>query len=180
MKTAQEQLSTYKSVHLNQSNIRTHFVGVPLIIWSLVVLLSLVSIPMPFVSEGFSVNLSHAFFVVAMIYYAVLRWRLAIGLLLFLAPTVYLAHRVSLYENAYLLAIAVFVVGWVIQFIGHQYEKAKPAFLDDLNQLMIGPFFLMAELYFMLGLELALEKEITPIAVEKRRALEAARKTAAA
>ena len=31
--------------------------------------------------------------------------------------------------------------------IGHGYEKAKPAFMDDLNQLLIGPFFLMAELF---------------------------------
>ncbi|MFT6976808.1 MAG: YGL010W-like membrane protein, partial [Shewanella psychromarinicola] len=34
MKSAVEQLSTYKSVHLNPQNINTHFVGVPMIVWS--------------------------------------------------------------------------------------------------------------------------------------------------
>ena len=180
MKSAQEQLSTYKSVHLNRSNLRTHFVGVPLIIWSLVVLMSLVRIPLPFLAEGTTLNLSHAFFAGAMVYYLLLHWKLAIGLFIFLLPTVYLANQIALYEQAYLVAIGVFVIGWVFQFIGHKFEKAKPAFLDDLNQLMIGPFFLMAELYFMIGLESSLEKEITPVAIEKRRALEASRKATAA
>ena len=45
MKSAQEQLSTYKSVHLNRKNIATHFIGVPAIIWSLTLLLSLASWP---------------------------------------------------------------------------------------------------------------------------------------
>ena len=80
-------------------------------------------------------------------------------------------------RNAFWLAISVFIVGWVFQLIGHQYEKAKPAFIDDLNQLLIGPFFLMAEVYFILGLEKDLDAQITPIAIEKRRALEARLKT---
>jgi uncharacterized membrane protein YGL010W len=67
----------------------------------------------------------------------------------------------------------VFTVGWIFQFIGHGFEKAKPAFVDDINQLLIGPFFLMAELFFMLGQEKALEAEITPIALEKRKLFEA-------
>jgi uncharacterized membrane protein YGL010W len=49
--------------------------------------------------------------------------------------------------------------------------------VDDLNQLLIGPFFLMAEVYFMLGLEKSLNEEITPIAIEKRRAIEAQKNT---
>lgn len=170
MKSAQEQLSTYKSVHLNPSNIKTHFLGIPLIIASIVLLLSLVSLPL---GDTVQLTLAQLFFVGAMIYYMVLRWSLAIGLLLFLGPLVYVATKVSDTDNLYLWAIGIFIVGWVMQFIGHHFEKAKPAFVDDLNQLMIGPFFLMAELYFMLGFEKQLEEEITPIAIEKRRALEA-------
>ena len=46
MKSAAEQLSTYKSVHLNQRNIQTHFIGIPLIIWSAFLLLATVRIPL--------------------------------------------------------------------------------------------------------------------------------------
>ena len=45
-----------------------------------------------------------------------------------------------------------FLVGWVIQFIGHYYEGKKPAFVDDLTGLIVGPLFLVAEAAFMLGL----------------------------
>ncbi len=173
MKNAQEQLSTYKSVHLNPSNIKTHFVGIPLIIASIVLLLSLVSLPL---GDTTQLTLAQLFFIGAMIYYIILRWSLAIGLFLFLGPLVYVATIVSNVNNLYLWAIGIFVVGWVMQFIGHHFEKAKPAFVEDLNQLMIGPFFLMAELYFMLGFEKQLEEEITPMAIEKRRILEVRRK----
>ena len=105
-----------------------------------------------------------------------LHMRLALGLVLFILPVLYTTELVVHASHPFIVAISIFVIGWVIQFIGHKYEKAKPAFMDDLNQLLIGPFFLMAELYFILGLEKELAAEITPIARDKRRALEAKRR----
>ncbi len=177
MKTVQEQLSTYKSVHLNKKNIHTHFVGVPSIIWSLAVLMSVFSIPLNVAGDTYSIAFSIIFFALVLVYYSVLDWRLSLGCMLFILPVVYTAVIVAEREDALLIALAVFVIGWIIQFIGHIYEKAKPAFVDDINQLLIGPFFLMAEIYFKLGLLLSLEKEITPLAIEKRRKIEAAAKS---
>lgn len=48
--------------------------------------------------------------------------------------------------------IGLFVVGWIIQFVGHYYEGRKPAFVDDLVGLLIGPLFLVAETAFAMGL----------------------------
>ncbi len=179
MKSAVEQLSRYKSVHLNPKNIKTHFVGIPLIIWSLFVLLNL--IPINFVAlpeEGIFVNVADLFTIGVLLYYMKLHFRLAIGMVLFIVPVLYTSGMVAQHEFGLWIAIAVFVIAWILQLLGHKYEKAKPAFIDDLNQLLIGPFFLMAELYFMFGWEKVLEKEITPLAITKRRELEAARKAA--
>ncbi|WP_444996413.1 Mpo1 family 2-hydroxy fatty acid dioxygenase [Aliikangiella sp. IMCC44359] len=172
MKNIAEQLSTYKSVHLNPKNVRTHFLGVPMIIWSIALLMSLVSWPVSLFDYYFSISLAFIFFAVVFLYYIVLHWRLAIGLFLFIVPVLYSAKIVAAFEYALFIAIGVFVIGWVIQFIGHYYEKAKPAFVDDLNQLFIGPIFLMAEVYFLLGWEKELESKITPMAVEKRKAFQ--------
>src|SRR5260221_9865839 len=49
------------------------------------------------------------------------------------------------------LALAIFFVGWALQFLGHKYEGMKPAFFDDVMQLIIGPLFVCAEAYFLLG-----------------------------
>ncbi|QYK00644.1 DUF962 domain-containing protein [Shewanella psychrotolerans] len=172
MKSAVEQLATYKSVHLNPTNIKTHFVGIPLIIWAAFVMLN--TIPVNFLvleDSGLVFNVAGLFAAGVLIYYFKLHAKLAIGLLLFILPVLYSSYLVSRLDEVWMIAIGVFVVGWVFQLIGHKYEKAKPAFIDDLNQLLIGPFFLMAEVYFMLGLESELDKEITPLAIEKRRSL---------
>ncbi|KPZ68982.1 hypothetical protein AN944_03195 [Shewanella sp. P1-14-1] len=180
MKSAVEQLATYKSVHLNPKNIRTHFVGVPLIIWSVFLLLNLIPVNFVlFAEEGIKLNVATLFAIGTLVYYFVLHRGLALGLTIFIIPVLITSSLVSQINGAWMIGIGVFFIGWVIQFIGHKYEKAKPAFIDDLNQLLIGPFFLMAELYFMLGMNKALEQEITPIARDKRRALEAKRKQAA-
>ncbi|MDD8059430.1 MULTISPECIES: DUF962 domain-containing protein [Shewanella] len=169
MKSAVEQLSTYKSVHLNPNNIRTHFIGVPMIIWSAFLMLGTLRVTW----QDYQISLAMVVTVVVLAYYMLLHVRLALGLVLFILPVLYTTEQVVHNDHPFLIAITIFVIGWVIQFVGHKYEKAKPAFMDDINQLLIGPFFLMAELYFILGWEKNLEAEIKPIARDKRRALEA-------
>jgi len=123
MKSAVEQLSTYKSVHLNPRNIRTHFIGIPLIIWSAFLLLATIRIPLG--SAG-DVSLGVILGAGVLVYYFRLHAKLAIGLALFIAPVVYTTELMADSPNAFWLAISVFIVGWVFQLIGHQYEKAKP------------------------------------------------------
>ncbi|GIU44096.1 DUF962 domain-containing protein [Shewanella algidipiscicola] len=179
MKSAVEQLSTYKSVHLNPTNIKTHFIGVPLIIWSAFVMLNTIPITFLKLTEPTLVlNVAGLCAVGVLIYYFKLHVRLALGLTLFIIPVLFSSYYVAQIEAAWIIALSVFVIGWVFQLIGHKYEKAKPAFIDDLNQLLIGPFFLMAELYFMMGFEQDLNQEITPLAVAKRRELEKGAPTA--
>lgn len=48
--------------------------------------------------------------------------------------------------------VGLFVVGWAFQFVGHFWEGRKPAFVDDLVGLVIGPLFVVAEAGFLLGL----------------------------
>ncbi|QLE84594.1 DUF962 domain-containing protein [Shewanella sp. Scap07] len=179
MKSAVEQLAQYKSVHLNPKNIKTHFIGIPGIIWSLFVLLNLIPINIIAVNE-FKVNVADVFTLGVLVYYFLLNVKLALGMVAFIIPVLYTSDMVAQTQYGLWIAIAVFVVAWIFQLIGHKYEKAKPAFIDDLNQLLIGPFFLMAEVYFMLGWAEELDKAITPLAITKRRELEAARRAASA
>ena len=44
------------------------------------------------------------------------------------------------------IAVATFVVAWVVQFVGHEMEGAKPSFIDDLLFLLIGPLFVQDKL----------------------------------
>lgn len=177
MKSIEEQLARYKSVHLNQKNIKTHFIGVPLIVFAVTLMLSTIVFEIT-MDELFSTQLTlhytlaMAIFSVVAIYYIFLHRLLAVGMLVYIFINLYIAQLFSGTPNLIYIAIVLFVIGWIIQFIGHYYEKAKPAFVDDLSQFLIGPLFLMAEVYFMLGFESELKARVTSLAVEKRKALE--------
>lgn len=175
MKAVEEQLAQYKCVHLNKKNIQTHFVGIPLIVWAITLLLSLNSFQLNMFGESFTYTPAMIFLGFSLIYYFKLHFKLALGMLFYIAINLYLANLVVQLDYALWLAISTFVIGWIIQFIGHIYEKAKPAFFDDIMGLIIGPLFLMAEVYFSLGLERKLHKRITPMAIEKRRLIERAK-----
>ena len=51
-----------------------------------------------------------------------------------------------------MLAIAVFVIAWIAQFIGHKIEGRKPSFLTDLTYLLIGPAWVLAKGLRKLGI----------------------------
>ena len=46
----------------------------------------------------------------------------------------------------------VFVIAWILQFVGHAIEGKRPSFFKDLQFLLIGPAWLLAFLYRGLGL----------------------------
>ena len=48
-----------------------------------------------------------------------------------------------------MIALAIFVVGWALQYWGHYFEGMKPAFYDDVMGLAIGPLFVLAEAFFL-------------------------------
>ncbi|WP_448213026.1 Mpo1 family 2-hydroxy fatty acid dioxygenase [Colwellia sp. MEBiC06753] len=179
MKNIVEQLSNYKSVHLNKNNLKTHFIGIPAIIWAIALLLSLVTIELPFNLGGeqnISVPLAFIVGFGILIYYFILNVGLALMTALIFGPLIYSSSLVADSQYPVAIAVTVFVVGWIFQFIGHAYEKAKPAFFDDINQLLIGPLFVIAEIYFALGLNKLMDAEVHQKAVEKRKLFEQVKK----
>ena len=167
MKSVSTLLSIYKSSHLNKKNIVTHFVGIPLILWSAALFFATFS----FSIAGFNTNALQVLAVLIFIYYLVLDIKLGVIAIALIAPIWFHANSYVTQDNTYLTAAVVFFIGWVFQFIGHYYEKAKPAFFDDLKQLLIGPLFLVAEICFFFKLFEELEKDITAEAIELRKAL---------
>lgn len=139
---AQHWFAAYSADHQHPLNQRLHQWCVPAILWSLVVLLSLI----PLGVSGTSFNISLIAWVVSALALSFWVWLLPWRLALILAA-VLLACLVS---GAFLraglgtgglfaLALGVFLIAWVGQFIGHYVEGKRPSFLTDLVYLMIGP-----------------------------------------
>jgi uncharacterized membrane protein YGL010W len=158
MKTAIEQLIKYASYHRDKRNIATHFIGIPMIVFAVIVLLSRpVFGPLVLGNSLLSwLVLSPALVTSTLfcIYYLKLDLRLGFVMLLYVTfCLIYAAPLAQLPTTQWLMwGVGTFVVGWVLQFIGHFFEGKKPAFVDDIMGLIIGPLFVAAEVCFLLGL----------------------------
>ena len=159
MKPIEEHMAFYEAYHRHPLNKATHFIGIPLIVFSLLVLLSAVSVPV----GGVAVTPAMAVVAALLLYYLALRPAFGVGMALFLAPALLLAHRVghSSWGTAVTVFAVLFVAGWIFQLLGHAvFEKRRPALVDNLFQLIIGPVFLVAEVFFALGYRPALHARV--------------------
>jgi len=144
------QLASYAAVHRSGRNKATHFVGIPIIVFSLLLILALWRVD----PAGREVSMA---LVVAIV--AVLGWMaldLGIGLIMaaLMVPAWYAAEALAgaLGPSATVVAFLVlFVGGWALQFLGHHYEGKRPALLDNIFQGFIGPMFLVAEAMVVMG-----------------------------
>lgn len=145
-------LDQYGEDHRNHTNQRIHLLCVPAIVWSVTALLWTIPVPGTWFRPG-------AFCAFAMVAALAWYWRLSprlfVGIALAFAAFAginwFIATR---FGTSALLwtAIAVFVVAWIGQFIGHNIEGRRPSFLTDLKFLLVGPMWTIRKLYDRLGL----------------------------
>lgn len=150
MSALETALARYAAYHRDRRNVATHLVGIPMIFLAVVVLLSR---PV-FGLGGLSLTPAMLLSVLAGLFYLRLDWRfgLVMAALLAVCCAVGLALAQGTMATWLGWGLGLFVVGWIIQFVGHWFEGRKPAFVDDLKSLLVGPLFVVAELAFMLGL----------------------------
>ncbi|VXA54823.1 conserved membrane hypothetical protein [Acinetobacter proteolyticus] len=159
-------LSQYAAYHLDRNNVVTHFVGIPLIVFSILCLTARAGVEI----SGFSITLAMLLIVLSSIYYISLDKLFGLLMLILFVLAYPLAVKIaSLAMWSWLgTSIGIFVVGWVFQFVGHYFEKKKPAFVDDVIGLAIGPLFVLAEFIFLLGFRKPLHQRILKEAQMKR------------
>jgi len=159
MRSATELLVQYAAYHRDRRNIASHLVGVPMIVFAVGVLLARPAIPLGVVS----LTPGWIAFLLAAGWYLT-RGNLVLGTAVsaVVGFLILLAHGVATGSIAVWLAwgLGIFLLGWVIQFLGHWYEGRKPAFVDDLVGLLVGPMFVVAEGLFALGWNRPLQDEI--------------------
>lgn len=159
MRTLEEQVTQYAAYHRDRRNIATHFVGIPMIVFSIVLALAVIRAPLGFTTTSVALVVA----AVMAVYYLKLDLVLGFAMTVYLGLNCYFAHELAArlgLANTLWTALAVFVAGWTLQFWGHKFEGMKPAFLDDLMGLIIGPLFVMTEVFFLLGLKPALRQYV--------------------
>jgi uncharacterized membrane protein YGL010W len=159
VKTLEQNLVQYAAYHRDRRNIATHFAGIPMIVLAGVTALATVTMTIGTVDVTLAAVLSIAACVYYFLLDALLGAAMAVALFAACAAASEAIARLGA-PAALAAALVLFVAGWALQFLGHRYEGIKPAFYDDVKQLLIGPLFLCAEVFFALGAKPALARYI--------------------
>jgi uncharacterized membrane protein YGL010W len=136
MQTVEALFADYASYHRTKGNKVFHRLGIPMIMLSLIGMLTAV----PLFTVG-TVRLDAAMLLIAVssAWYFVVEWRLAIAMMAISAGFYFVGAALGLWIN-----LALFVVGWIFQGIGHAvYEHKSPAFLRNFVHLLVGPLWIL-------------------------------------
>ena len=142
------QLKTYASYHRDERNRATHFIGIPAIVFSILVPLALVRV------GGISLTVPVA--LLALIGWIALDRIIGLAMVVVMLPMLLVAEciaRSTSSGTAWSVFAIFFAGGWVFQLVGHVWEGRRPALADNLFQAFIGPMFIMAEVLMALGLK---------------------------
>ncbi len=149
MRTQQAFLSEYGLTHRNPVNILLHMICVPVIFFASVGLLWSLPLGRWLGMSGDlapSVNAATVAALFLLAFYATLSFRafaqMAVVFALCVAGILGLQ---ALGVPVIWFCTTIWISAWIAQFYGHHVEGAKPAFLDDLLFLWIGPLFVMQE-----------------------------------
>ncbi|WWC58544.1 uncharacterized protein I303_101087 [Kwoniella dejecticola CBS 10117] len=163
----EEELAFYSSYHANKINQAIHFVCIPQILWSW--LLIIAHLPIPGTSPhilstglAFQPSLALGWIVAYLGYYVALEpvgglTYLPIATLMYLtstylavSPPTWLPFTDRSNPSAQPFGWAVFAFAWIAQFVGHGvFERRAPALFDNLVQaLVLAPFFVHLEALF--------------------------------
>lgn len=154
MSKVERLLSEYRESHQNETNQLIHNIFVPLIFLSAIGILWDVKLPieMDFLgNEPLNVAMVVGVFVFA--YYLSLSFVVSVGIM-----AVIMAGMIAcyLYDGAisiWIISLVIFILSWVMQFIGHKIEGKKPSFFKDLEFFLVGPMWVLTKLYNKLGIK---------------------------
>jgi len=138
MRSIEKLLMQYGESHQNKTNVMIHAIAVPSIYF--VTLGLLWSIPVPEFIAQFSVTWAHIIAIPVLYYYFSLSGPIGAAMTLltiacFGGVKLLLWFEISVWQ----FCLSLFVVMWVLQFVGHKIEGKKPSFLEDLRFLLVGP-----------------------------------------
>ena len=129
----------YASYHRTAGNKAFHRIGIPLIMLTLIGMLTYVRL---FDLGGVRWDAAMLLIAAASAWYFLVEWRLALAMVVVSVVFYFAGAAIPLWINA-----ALFVVGWILQFIGHSvYEKRQPAFFRNFVHLLVGPLWILNDL----------------------------------
>jgi len=134
MRKIDELFDRYAQSHQDPRNKAIHRICVPLITWSVVAFF-----------WAWSPFAAYVFVALAIVFYLWLSPMIALGMLAVSAVMIY--PMLLLGRYVLVVAVTIFALAWIGQFIGHRIEGRKPSFFEDVKFLLVGPAWLLSFVY---------------------------------
>lgn len=138
MRQIEALINEYSESHQNRTNVFIHAIAVPAIYF---VTLGLIwAVPTPAFIDFFNVTWAHVLAIPVLWYYFKLSGPIGAAMTLLTIACFMLINMVATMGlSVWKFCLVLFVVIWVLQFVGHHIEGKKPSFLKDLQFLLVGP-----------------------------------------
>ena len=157
MKRIEDLLVFYQSYHRTAGCKATHFIGVPLVTFSILIPMGWLRIPL----GDFHLTVAMAFVAGTLLYYFRLDRTLGVLMTLGMIPLTLAAEWASRFpfRQSAVFFFVPFVLGWAFQLVGHVIEGKRPALRDNFAQAVFtAPLFLVVEVLFALGFKQSLRR----------------------
>jgi uncharacterized membrane protein YGL010W len=145
------ELTIYAESHADRINGVMHILGNPIIFIGVVLPLCLV----PVTVFGIQTSLAPLLAIPALLMWITWDFALGLGIAVAAVPLLWIAATIAEKTPVgwvWIIAVALFVLGWVLQIVGHQvFEGAQPTALNNPVQSLIAPMYMVAKLYTSLG-----------------------------
>ena len=147
-------LGEYKESHQNETNQLIHWIFVPLIFLSVIGILWDVKLPIELdFLGGEPLNVAMIVALLVFAYYLSLSFAISVGMLTITGIGMLACYFYNGALSVWVISLGIFVVSWIMQFVGHKVEGKKPSFFKDLEFFLFGPMWVLAKLYNKLGIK---------------------------
>jgi uncharacterized membrane protein YGL010W len=145
------QMTDYVQYHRDWWNGMMHVFGIIFLFLAAVLPLSL----WPVTVLGIHTSVAVFAVVPVLAYWLLLDAGLGLGIIASAAVLLFVAAAIvgiATVATVWSISIVLIVIGFALQVVGHQvFERRQPALMDNPTHLLLGPMFVMAKLYIMLG-----------------------------
>ena len=153
MSDTDEWLTDYGETHRDIQYAAVYWMSVPVLVVGMVGLLWSLPVPQEFLAISPVLNWGTAFLLATVVYYFIISMPLAIGMLPFLAGViacqVWLEHSDYSAQQA---AAGLTLASMVGLYLGRHAARGFKAVLEDVQLLMIGPIWILSQLYRKMGI----------------------------
>ncbi|MDM1549648.1 DUF962 domain-containing protein [Empedobacter falsenii] len=156
MRKIEQLFSEYGESHQNVTNKIIHWICVPLIFWTILGFISYIPTPHFYIPSFGYISIASiiALMIVSIFYF---RLSVVVGLIMIFLMLI-MEYFISLCNlqfgtKSWIVYLVVFIITWILQFVGHKIEGKKPSFLKDLQFLLVGPIWLLGFILRKIGVK---------------------------